>query len=71
MDNDLPTVGSTTLPVTLYPASAEFLRPFLEAAASGAEMAHLEGKLKKYAVIDICNFRNQLLAHLQRVPLGQ
>ncbi len=65
---DWPKSPSTTLDVPLYPRSATLLLDILEAATTPE--AKLEGE-PKYVLIDICNFRNQLAAHLQRVALGE
>lgn len=63
----LPNLPATTLDVVLYPRSAMYLLDRLEEMTAPKKM---EG-LPQYVVIDVCNLRNQLAAHLQRVALGE
>jgi hypothetical protein len=63
--------GVVTLDVPLYPRSADLLLPFAERAAAEAERLFAAGALPQHVLIDVCNFRNQLAAHLQRVARGE
>ena len=66
-DNPLPRTPATELVVSLYPRSATYLLDKLEEMTKPETMV---GE-PKYVVIDVCNLRNQLAAHLQRVALGE
>lgn len=65
---DFPTSPPAQLVVPLYPRSASLLLDILEDATRPESKL---GEVPNYVVIDICNFRNQLAAHLQRVALGE
>lgn len=58
---------TTTFDVALYPRSADFLLAYVAQAAHDA----VAQGLPQYVEIDICNFRTQLEARLQRVARGE
>jgi len=67
----LPASGPTTIDVPLYPRSARLLHDAVAALADRIEAENAIGTQPNYVLTDICNFRNHLAAHLQRVAIGE
>jgi hypothetical protein len=61
-----PDADPTTLEVPLYPRSAHLLQVYVSMATDVARY----DQEPPYVQIDLANFRNQLLAHLERVAVG-